>query len=237
MIRSLFTLLALLMTLLGCALIPFAFITDPLGLWVAEQICQPGTIQVDDVRQNTTEITCTSREGSRISVSAALIAPMTALLLAGIFMLVILGVGAARAKTRAESRLLLEGEQGQGRLLDMDHAGKQNNRPLMKLTIEYTPSGGARELIAIYTTIDPANYPYIQKGRELPLRYDRLRPKRAIVDWSAFEQQRLRSGGLHKAGSEQRLKDRLKELEEARSAGLITEREYQQARQRLIDAQ
>jgi hypothetical protein len=162
----------------------------------------------------------------------------------GATLLLVFGiVGGLMAQSAKLDRIVKYGEPAQGLILDMQHTGvRVNSQPMIKIRLQVTPQYDPPYEAETSRIIPFGMMGRLAIGMTIPVKYDPKKPEDVALDFNSMQLTPMSYGGVvggfaqvaNAAPQESSLAEKLRELEETYKQGLITQQEYEAARQRII---
>lgn len=154
-------------------------------------------------------------------------------------------VGGLMAQSAKLDRIVKHGEAAQGLILDMQHTGvRVNSQPMIKFRLQVTPQYDPPYEAETSRIIPFGMMGRLAIGMTIPVKYDPKKPEDVALDFQSMQLAPIAFGtvpqsygqvaSMGAAPQQESLADKLRELEETYKQGLITQQEYETARQRII---
>lgn len=242
MFKRLLLLIAIVVEVLGWVFFAAALIPD-FGQAFSGVLCADGELvsQRSGSTGTSTEITCEFPDGSRTSVTGALIGLAVAGIVGGSLLFIAVIVAGMLGNARRNRRVLATGLPAQARVLDMRSTGTEiNDQPLMKTRLQVLPPGEPSYETETQFLLRFGMLGSFGVGSTIPVKYDPAQREHVAIDWDALQQTLIQRGSqpvrvtMQAAPQSGTLTERLKQLEESYKAGLINADEYDDARERIL---
>jgi hypothetical protein len=235
-----FTILGIIGIVVGTIITIASAVMPDFGKVLASPFC-------DEVEEGSFGMTLTCVRGEdEIDLTMAFTMGGTFVIIGASLLLVFGIVGGLMAMSAKLDRIVKYGEPAQGLILDMQHTGvRVNSQPMIKFRLRVTPSYDPPYEAETSRIVPFGMMGRLAIGMSIPIKYDPKKPEDVALDFQSMQIAPIAFGAVPQmygqvatmgavAPQQDSLADRLRELEETYKAGLITQQEYETARQKII---
>jgi len=237
-----FTRLSVILGIIGIVagvLITIGSAVPAMGKVMAAPFCE----EVDEDNFGMT-LTCINGEKEQ-DLTAVFAGVGTAVIIGGALLLVFGIVGGLMFMSAKLDRIVKYGEPAEGLILSMDYTGvRVNQQPMIKFRLQVKPKYEPEYEAETSRIVPFGMMGRLAIGMTVPVKYDPKKMEDVALDFESMQlapigfgapaASYMQVGTLGSAGPQASLSDRLRELEDSLKAGLITQQEYEKARQNIL---